>query len=133
MKTSTKLAIVFSLISVFVIIMLYASYAMGTSTDPSVNASNLPPDVQQIVPTTPASVQTPPQDMTQIVIGNNGDVSGNTYCAGIGGKPWNNELPVSWNGATCVSTNLPDASCTKAPGQMVGMTVVCKPTGRGWK
>jgi hypothetical protein len=48
---------------------------------------------------TPAEVNT--------VYGNNGTVNCTTYCAGTGGKSWNNELPSNWNGAVCAGTNDP--------------------------
>jgi len=41
----------------------------------------------------------------QTVTGNNGSVSCSTYCAGTGGKSWNNELPEEWLGAKCVGAN----------------------------
>jgi hypothetical protein len=68
---------------------------------------------------------------TQDVNGNNGTVSCATYCAGVGGGPWNGELPVNWNGASCVSTpNNPSVGCGNAAGHPI--TCRCTPTGKGW-
>ena len=57
----------------------------------------------------------------------------NTYCGGLNGNSWNNELPYSWNGATCVSTN--SSTCDNVPGLNAvsgGFTGVCAPSGTGW-
>ena len=68
---------------------------------------------------------------TQDVNGNNGTVSCATYCGGVGGGPWNGELPVNWNGASCVSTpNNPSVGCGNAAGYPI--TCRCTPTGKGW-
>jgi len=83
----------------------------------------------------------PPPPQTQTVTGNNGTVSMNTYCAGTSGRPWNNELPYSWNGAKCISTNYDD--CNTVPQDKYGwlwglyyaqnpFTGVCQETGGGW-
>jgi hypothetical protein len=42
------------------------------------------------------------QYQRQNVIMNNGTVTCNKYCHGIGGLSWNNELPIAWKGAQCV-------------------------------
>ena len=40
------------------------------------------------------------------VVKNNGIVSCKTYCAGTNGHSWNNELPSSWPGATCIASGI---------------------------
>lgn len=64
--------------------------------------------------------------------GNNGTVTCEHYCRGPGGgKPWNGELPQSWNGATCAgSLNNPAIGCNA--GSQYGITCLCKATGTGW-
>jgi len=58
----------------------------------------------------------------QRIYGNNGSVSCDTYCGGVGGGPWNGELPRSWNGARAVG------------GFITGSTdCICQPTGTGWR
>jgi hypothetical protein len=53
----------------------------------------------------------------QRVYGNNGSVSCNTYCAGTGGKSWNNELPPSWAGAKCKTAGAnDDQDCNRIAG-----------------
>jgi len=64
--------------------------------------------------------------------GNNGSVSCETYCGGINGGPWNDELPKSWNGASCAgSLNNPNIGCNA--GSQNGIICLCKATGTGWK
>jgi hypothetical protein len=63
-----------------------------------------------------------------MVKGNNGTVSCNKYCHGIGGKSWNNELPIAWKGAQCVGAgknrNIP---CSKAIKERSGnLECLCK-------
>jgi hypothetical protein len=72
---------------------------------------------------------------SQEVYGNNGSVSCNTYCGGTGGAPWNNELPVSWNGATCSGTNNPAVGCDDIANSkgFDSIGCVCIPSGTGWK
>lgn len=70
-----------------------------------------------------------------VVYGNNGDVSGNKYCGGINKAPWNNELPVSWNGAKCISAGyngVNGVGCDVVPGRKAGFMVLCTPTNKGW-
>ena len=67
---------------------------------------------------------------TQVVSKNNGSVSCQTYCAGTENKPWNNELPVEWNGAKCISTGISGVSCDQTYGSPINCT--CAPTGTGW-
>jgi hypothetical protein len=70
---------------------------------------------------------------TQVTTGNNGTVSCQTYCAGTAGKPWNDELPVNWNGSDCVATNDPKVGCTDVAGlRPNGIHCTCTPTGKGW-
>jgi hypothetical protein len=59
---------------------------------------------------------------TQQVFGDNGSVSCDTYCGGSGGKPWNNELPVAWNGAKAAARSTNDTT-----------DCWCSETGTGWK
>lgn len=49
-----------------------------------------------------AYYQNAAQYQRQTVIMNNGTVTCNKYCHGIGGLSWNNELPIAWKGAQCV-------------------------------
>jgi hypothetical protein len=71
--------------------------------------------------------------ITQKTTGNNGTVSCQTYCAGTAGKPWNNELPVDWNGADCVETNDPNVGCKEVAGlRPNGIHCTCTPNGKGW-
>lgn len=67
---------------------------------------------------------------TQAVFGNNGTVSCATYCAGIAGAPWNNELPVAWGGATCASAgktgNIPCTTVGVDPATPGQLQCVCQ-------
>ena len=67
-------------------------------------------------------------EITEVTVyRNNGTVSCDTYCHGIGdGFSWNNELPTDWNGATCVSSNLENNSCSIIPGYRSGFQCKCK-------
>lgn len=73
-----------------------------------------------------------------VVKRNDGTVSGQRYCAGTGGAPWWNELPLSWNGAKCISagfnaTGTPTGvDCATIPGQKPGFRILCGPSGTGW-
>jgi len=71
-------------------------------------------------------------NLSQIKVtgGNNGSVSCNEYCKGAFGTPWNNELPVSWNGGLCTSTGNPGVSCYAVHGKSIQCS--CAPSGRGW-
>lgn len=75
----------------------------------------------------------------QVVTRNDGTVSATRYCAGVNGKPWNSELPASWNGAKCVSagfnaTGTPTGvGCDVVPGSKPGFRILCAPTNSGWK
>ena len=44
-----------------------------------------------------------PSPAQKRVYADNGAASCTRYCGGVNGAPWNNELPVAWGGATCVS------------------------------
>lgn len=85
---------------------------------------------------------------TKTVMGNSGSVSCETYCAGISGRSWNNELPQDWYGAKCIGTTVPGNTCTTIPGMTKGpfctgnppgssptgcpQNCVCQETGTGW-
>jgi hypothetical protein len=67
----------------------------------------------------------------QDVIGNDGSVSCQDYCEGVYGKPWNGELPMSWNGAVCIGTPTdPNIGCNKVTGKPV--VCRCQRSGQGW-
>ena len=68
----------------------------------------------------------------QIAYGDNGSVSCDRYCGGIYGRPWNGELPQSWNGAKCVGY-APDIGGCYNTFSRPGAGCVCEPTGTGWK
>jgi hypothetical protein len=85
---------------------------------------------------------------TKTTIANNGSVSCETYCQGVGGKSWNLELPQDWYGAKCVGTSVPGNTCSTVPGATKGpfctgtpagsspygcpQNCVCQETGDGW-
>ena len=69
---------------------------------------------------TPIPIVQTPVPVAQVV-GDNGSVSCNTYCGGTGGKPWNNELPASWNGAISAARSTNNTT-----------DCWCSPTGTGW-
>jgi len=85
---------------------------------------------------------------TKTTIANNGSVSCETYCQGVGGKSWNQELPQDWYGAKCVGTSVPGNTCSTVPGMTKGpfctgnpagsspygcpQNCVCQETGDGW-
>jgi hypothetical protein len=85
---------------------------------------------------------------TQTVRANNGTVSCETYCQGIGGRSWNNELPMDWYGAKCIGTTVPGNTCATVPGATKGpfctgnppgstpygcpQDCLCQETGGGW-
>jgi hypothetical protein len=85
---------------------------------------------------------------TQTVIANNGSVSCETYCQGVGGKSWNGELPMDWYGAKCIGTTVSGNTCSTVPGMTKGpfctgnppasapygcpQNCVCQETGTGW-
>lgn len=68
---------------------------------------------------------------TKTVIGNNGLISCDRYCQGIGGKAWNSELPDEWKGAKCYDTNSTAAGCFGVLGKPINCK--CVMTGTGWK
>ena len=73
------------------------------------------------------SVPMPEKD----VYGNNGSVTCERYCGGVGGRSWNGELPADWNGARCVGTpGNPSLGCHS--GSSAGITCRCQKTGKGW-
>jgi hypothetical protein len=67
---------------------------------------------------------------SQMTGGNNGSVTCNQYCGGSGGGPWNNELPVSWNGAKCLNTDKEDVSCDQT--SQTAIKCNCTPTFTAW-
>jgi len=85
---------------------------------------------------------------TKTVIANNGSVSCDTYCAGIAGKSWNDELPYDWYGAKCIGTTVTGNTCSTVPGMSKGpycsgippssapygcpQNCLCQETGEGW-
>ena len=69
----------------------------------------------------------------QWAYGDNGTVSCNRYCGGIGGGPWNNELPRDWNGARCVGHVPVIGSCDSLFTNHSGAGCLCEKTGQGWK
>ena len=56
----------------------------------------------------------------------------NTYCKGIGGSSWNNELPPEWKGAKCVGTNDPDGCASPNGLQRQGLTCKCQQSDVPW-
>ena len=66
----------------------YATAGDATTPSPSPAAGRAP---------------TPAPPAQQRVFADNGTASCTRYCGGLSGAPWNNELPVAWGGATCVS------------------------------
>jgi hypothetical protein len=60
------------------------------------------------------------------VYGNNGTVNCSTYCGGIGGRSWNNELPPEWKGAMCVGSSDPAGCSSSFLTQRTGLTCDCK-------
>jgi hypothetical protein len=67
----------------------------------------------------------------QTCYGNNGSVSCDRYCRGIGGGPWNGELPRSWNGAQCAGYDSDIGGCYTTF-RRSGAGCVCEETGTGW-
>ena len=68
----------------------------------------------------------------QRAYGDNGTVSCERYCGGIGGGPWNGELPVDWNGAKCVGVDPVIGNCYNLFTNHSGAPCTCEPTGTGW-
>jgi hypothetical protein len=87
----------------------------------------LPPNGDVLVDKDPISL---PE--TQKVYGNNGTTSCEQYCRGIGGGPWNNELPVSWNGAKCSGHSPTIPNCGSGFRSNSSTYCVCEKTGTGW-
>jgi hypothetical protein len=75
----------------------------------------------------PTPVPTPVPTTDKRVYGNNGTVSCDRYCAGTGGRSWNNELPASWNGAVCKKAGKnDDQRCDSVAGYSVqGTECLC--------
>jgi hypothetical protein len=68
----------------------------------------------------------------QGVYGDNGSVSCDRYCRGIGNNSWNGELPQSWNGAKCVGFDRTSINNCYSTFSKPGAMCVCEPTGTGW-
>ena len=66
------------------------------------------------------------------VAGNNGSVSCDTYCAGTGGKSWNDELPISWKGAKCVGTLPVETGCANTFSEKNPTQCICEATFTKW-
>jgi hypothetical protein len=96
----------------------------------SVPTTLIPTPLPTATPTALLTAQ--PTVLSQVALGNDGSVSCAVYCGGLDGRPWNNELPTSWNGATCSATNVPNLGCFTAPGRMPGFKCTCIPSGKGW-
>lgn len=121
---------------------------LGTKISPVSPSSNSDPWTNPNLPThtcpTPndPSVTTPVQTtQKQIVWGNNGSVTCDTYCGGTGGKPWNGELPAEWNGAKCTNAygSAQQAGCFNTfsnvdpfSGENKPGGCECQSTGTGW-
>jgi len=114
----------------------YPSPDIATSWDPNWNNPSMYKTIDcNGVSYGPVMAMKPPPD--QWAYGNNGSVSCETYCKGVGGGPWNNELPAAWNGAKCVATDNPAYGCSVAPGMIRGpyssaLGCKCQKTGTGW-
>lgn len=65
----------------------------------------------------------------QDAAGNNGTVTCDMYCKGVGGGSWGGQLPVGWNGARCVGSS-PDVGCDK--GHSSALNCKCEMTNTGW-
>ena len=107
----------------------------ATTARPTTQAPTTPLPTTPL-PTTPLPTTPVPTKPWQFIGGNNGTVSCNVYCQGHMGSPWNNELPSSWNGATCKSGGRDgDIPCNKygvdpkTPGLL---HCICEATGTGW-
>jgi len=126
------LIVVAAVIAVVVVTQMKKKKAAPAVAPPAPTASPTaaPSSTAPSSSTAPAPSSAPIE--TQVVHSNNGTVSCSTFCAGLDGKPWNNELPAEWNGAECVSGSLNGApiGCDSAPGAAVECT--CKRTGSGW-
>lgn len=86
-----------------------------------------PPNGNVLVDKDPIPV--PP---AQRVYGNNGSTSCEQYCRGVGGGPWNNELPFSWNGAKCVGHAPGIPNCNSGFSFSTSTYCTCEKTGTGW-
>jgi hypothetical protein len=64
------------------------------------------------------------------VFRNDGSTSCSNYCAGANGRPWNDELPLTWNGATCVGTQS-STSCDAAT-RGKALKCQCQANFKGW-
>ena len=92
---------------------------------------------------------TPASSRQKVVVSNNGTVSCDTYCRGVGGHSWNAEMPAEWNGAKCVGSSDSRYGCKGVPGAVNGaycekgkdkgdgngscpQSCTCEATGTGW-
>ena len=69
----------------------------------------------------------------QKVYGNNGTTTCERYCSGVSGGPWNNELPVDWNGARCDDVDSRIGNCYQHFEGHSGAPCTCVKTGTGWR
>ena len=123
--SSSNYVIISSVICLVLLIISVAGYFIYNSSiviTPTATTST----------TVPAT--TPP--VTQVVNSNNGTVSCSTYCGGTQKGPWNNELPVAWNGASCVSTSKSNVGCNDTPitidPAITLISCTCTPNNKGW-
>ena len=120
-----KKILIISLIIVFLIIITITSVLIINSTSKTKTPAPITPTPTPTPKSAPAPIWT---------VGNNGSVSCDKYCQGINGAPWNNELPVDWNGANCSEAK--DAvtnqtvSCSATHGKDV--KCLCKKSDIGW-
>jgi len=92
------------------------------------------------VPSTGDTCNNSPEPYTpqvQITYKDDGTATCQKYCGGQFGAPWNNELPASWNGATCIGTigDTPEGSvgCNVTFDNISPLPkCVCMATNTGW-
>jgi hypothetical protein len=104
------------------------------TTSPTALPTPLPTKLPSALPTTLPTV--PPTPLRQRVYSDNGNANCECYCQGISGGPWNNELPVAWNGARCVGYYPAIGSCLLVFTNIYqpGVTYCeCEATGAGWR
>lgn len=125
--------VIFLLIIIFVI--LFWPEPVNTATKSHTVAGNGLPDTSSTYKSSSggtgyASLQ------AQTVYGNDGSVSCTKYCAGKGGKSWNDQLPLDWNGAICVKALADKVTCDDVPKtidpEIKNINCVCRASGKGW-
>lgn len=125
---STPIPTLASIMSVVLPSSTPAATTPGQTVIPVTGASIVGPPVGTLSPFTSTPLPTTiapipivtPTPVVQ-VNGDNGSVPCNTYCGGTGGKPWNGELPASWNGAISAARSTNNTT-----------DCWCSPTGTGW-